>query len=149
MWKLWASVPPIILMACSCHLPHYRNRPYSQEQASRRTVASTQKKNCHNVRKYRQKLNKRKKKPPLFTSPFQKVSLVEGHHPSARALLYLNARRLSSACPAGLLTGTVAVDGPCSPPFHFAGLIGREKFPRRERLSKGLCLFTRLRAVNN
>jgi len=49
----------------------------------------------------------------------------------------LNAWCPSSASPTGLLTGTVAVDGPRSRSLHLAGLIGREKFPCRERMSKG------------
>ncbi|KAM7378068.1 hypothetical protein PAMA_013121 [Pampus argenteus] len=62
---------------------------------------------------------------------------------------FLNARRLSSPFPTSLLTGCTMVDGPCSHPVHLTGLIGREKFPCRERMSKGLCLFARLRAMNN
>eukprot|EP00064_Thunnus_orientalis_P004404 superscaffoldBa00000399_g4415 len=65
------------------------------------------------------------------------------------AVRLLNARRLSSLFPTSLLTSAAVVDGPCSHPLHLTGLIGREKFPCRERMSKGLCLFARLRAMNN
>lgn len=62
---------------------------------------------------------------------------------------FLSACRLSSLFPTSPLTGAVVVDGPCCRPLHLAGLIGREKFLRCERVSKGLCLFARLRAMNN
>lgn len=41
------------------------------------------------------------------------------------------------------------VDGPRCRPLYFTGLIGTEKFFRRERMSEGLCLFARPRAMNN
>ena len=65
-----------------------------------------------------------------------------------RSAPFLSARRLSSPCPTSRLAGTVVVDGPCRRPLHLAGLIGREKFLRPDRMSKGLCL-SRLRAANN
>lgn len=63
-----------------------------------------------------------------------------GEDTDAAIQTFLNACRLSSPAPAGPLSGTVAVDGPRSRRLNLAGLIGREKFSRREHTSEGLRL---------